>query len=110
MDFIESLCSVRDAAKRAGNTPVYTAVMAIVPIRFEIKAMYEAVSWDAGITTDQVVTALTGYATRRLRQRAEDSDDPTVEALAVYAIEALEDSISLVMRNVVTDVDDEEDE
>ena len=110
MDFIESLCSIRDAAKRAGNTPVYTAVMAIVPIRFEIKAMYEAVSWDASITTDQVVTALTGYATRRLQQRAEDSDDPTVEALAVYAIGALEDSISLVMRNVVTDVDDEEDE
>lgn len=110
MDFIESLCSIRDAAKRAGNTPVYTAVMAIVPIRFEIKAMYEAVSWDAGITTDQVVTALTGYATRRLRQRVEDSDDPTVEALAVYAIGALEGSISLVMRNVVTDVDDEEDE
>lgn len=110
MDFIESLCSIRDAAKRAGNTPVYTAVMAIVPIRFEIKAMYEAASWDAGITTDQVVTALTGYATRRLRQRVEDSDDPTVEALAVYAIGALEGSISLVMRNVVTDVDDEEDE
>ena len=110
MDFIESLCSIRDASKRAGNIPVYTAVMAVVPIRFEIKAMYEAVSFDAGVTTDQIVTALAGYATRRLQQRAEDADDPTVEALAVYAISALEDSIGLVMRNVVTDLDDEEDE
>lgn len=111
MDFIESLCSIRDASKRAGNTPVYTAVMAVVPIRFELKALYEAASWDASVTTDQTVTALTGYATRRLQQRAEDADDPTVEALAVYAIAKLEDSIELVLRNVVTDVaDDEEDE